>query len=155
MVVIWPRFKQNNMGENIPTFYIVRGTTAVIIFGSPSDQVSGSPRTTTIQGFMQDTIIASHTWFGGHMWMLTVKPVYKLSNVPYDLKWAINTHKDTIYTHFQGKTNNIYSFGRPFLLLHFFTCSPIFLPVHICFYRLNDGWTGLCIKLCMAQIEAK
>ena len=30
---------------------------------------------------------------------------------------------DTIYTHFQGITNNIYGFGRPFLLLHF-------LPVH-------------------------
>ena len=25
-------------------------------------------------------------------WMLTVKPVYKLSNVPDDLKWATNTH---------------------------------------------------------------
>ena len=40
-------------------------------------------------------------------WMLTVKLVYKLSNVPDDLNWATNTH-DTIYTHF---------------LLHF-------LPVH-------------------------
>ena len=32
---------------------------------------------------------------------------------------------DTIYTHFQGITNNIYGFGRPFLfyflLLHYFT----------------------------------
>ena len=45
--------------------------------------------------------------------MLTVKPVYKLSNVPDDLKWATNTH-DTIYIHFQGITNNIYGFGRPF-----------------------------------------
>ena len=25
-------------------------------------------------------------------WMLTVKPIYKLSNVPDDLKWATNTH---------------------------------------------------------------
>ena len=25
-------------------------------------------------------------------WMLTVKPVYKLSNVPDDLKWSTNTH---------------------------------------------------------------
>ena len=25
-------------------------------------------------------------------WMLTVNPVYKLSNVPDDLKWAKNTH---------------------------------------------------------------
>ena len=43
--------------------------------------------------------------------MLTVKPVYKLSNVPDDLKWAINTH-DNMYTHFQGITNNLYGFGR-------------------------------------------
>ena len=41
---------------------------------------------------MQDNIIASHTCFGGHIWMLTVKLVYKLSNVPDDLKWATNTH---------------------------------------------------------------
>ena len=33
------------------------------------------------------------------MWMLTVKPVFKLSNVPDDLKWTTNT-RDTIYTHF-------------------------------------------------------
>ena len=32
---------------------------------------------------MQDKIIASHIRFDGHM--LTVKPVYKLSNVPDDL----------------------------------------------------------------------
>ena len=40
---------------------------------------------------------------------------------------------DTISTHFQGITNinNIYGFGRPFLLLHFITCPP---PVHPYFY---------------------
>ena len=65
-------------------------------------------------------------------WMLTVKLDYKLSNVSDDLKWATNT-RDTIYTHFQGITNNIYGFGRPFFL-HFFTRPPIFLPVHIRFY---------------------
>ena len=66
--------------------------------------------------------------------MLTVKPVYKLSNVPDDLKWATNTY-DTIYTHFQGITNNIFGFGRPFLFApSFFTRPPIFLPVHIGFY---------------------
>ena len=27
-------------------------------------------------------------------WMLTVKPVYKLSNVSDDLKWTINTQHD-------------------------------------------------------------
>ena len=51
--------------------------------------------------------------------MLTVKPVYKLSNVPDDLKWATNTH-DTIYTHFQDITNNIYGFGRSFCSFIFF-----------------------------------
>ena len=51
-------------------------------------------------------------------------------------------HKcDTIYTHFQGITDNIYTFGRPFLLLHFLTHPLIFPPIHIrftytCRYRL-------------------
>ena len=40
---------------------------------------------------MQDEIIASHTCFVD-TWMFTVKLVYKLSNVPDDLKWARNTH---------------------------------------------------------------
>ena len=56
--------------------------------------------------------------------MLTVKPVYKLLNVSDDLKWTTNT-RDTIFTHFQGITNNIYCVGRPF-----FYPSTIFLPVH-------------------------
>ena len=34
---------------------------------------------------------------------------------------------DTILSHFQGMTNNIYGFGRPFLLLQFFTHPQ---PVH-------------------------
>ena len=56
---------------------------------------------------------------------------------------------DTIYTHFQGITNNIYGFGRPFLApsflypsTHIFTRPYSFLP-----FQMNDGWTGLCIKL--------
>ena len=49
--------------------------------GHSSEQCSAQ------QCFMQDNIIASHT-FGGH----SVKPVYKLSNVPDDLKWTTNTH---------------------------------------------------------------
>ena len=53
---------------------------------------------------MQDQIIAvTHVLVD--TWMLTVKPVYKLSDVPDDLTWATNTH-DTIYTHFPGITNN-------------------------------------------------
>ena len=39
---------------------------------------------------MQEKIIASHTCLGGHM--LTVKLIYKLSNVSDDLMWATNTH---------------------------------------------------------------
>ena len=39
---------------------------------------------------MQDKNIASHVLVD--TWMLTVKLVYKLSNVPDDLKWATNTH---------------------------------------------------------------
>ena len=73
--------------------------------------------------------------------MLTIKLVYKLSDVPDDLKWATNTY-DTIYTHFQGITNNIYGFGRPFFAPSLF-CSSILV-----FTRPNDGWTGLYIKLC-------
>ena len=42
---------------------------------------------------MQDKIIASHTCFGGHVDVYT-----------YDI----------IYIHFQGITNYIYGFGRPF-----------------------------------------
>ena len=83
--------------------------------------------------------------------MLTVMPVYKLLNVPDDLNWATNTH-DTIYTHFQGITNNIYGFRRPFLLLHFYPSTPIFarpysfLPVQV---------TGLYIKLWYASGDEK
>ena len=46
--------------------------------------------------------------------MLSVKLVYKLSNMPDDLKWATNTHMTPFGTHFQGITNNIYGFGGPF-----------------------------------------
>ena len=40
------------------------------------------------QGFMQDKMIASHMFW----WILTIKVVYKLSNVPDDLKLATNIH---------------------------------------------------------------
>ena len=58
---------------------------------------------------------------------------------------------DTIYTHFQGITNNIYGFVRllaPSFLYPTTTHPPIFLPVHVRFACPNDGWMGLCIKLC-------
>ena len=41
---------------------------------------------------------------------------------------------DTNSTNFQGITNKIYGFGRPFFAPSFFTRPPIFLPVHIRFY---------------------
>ena len=44
---------------------------------------------------------------------------------------------DTIFTHFQGMTNNIYGFGRPvfffFIFLPVRNPSTIFLPIHIRF----------------------
>ena len=71
-------------------------------------------------------------------WMLTVKPVYKLSNVPDDLKWATNTHITL------------------FLLFHFFThplpVHPYFCPSIFVFTRPNDGWMGLYIKLCLQVV---
>ena len=81
---------------------------------------------------MQDKIIVSHIYVLVDTWMLTVKLVYKLSNVPDDLNWATNT-RDTIYTHFQGITNNIYGFGRlcSFILYpstHIYTRPYSFLP---------------------------
>ena len=50
---------------------------------------------------MQDKIIASHTCFGRHLW-LTVKVVYKLSNVPDDLKWARNIHMTPFTLNFKA-----------------------------------------------------
>ena len=79
--------------------------------------------------------------------MLTVKPVYKLLNVSDDLKWTSYKHTcDTIFTHFQGLTNNIYGFGRLFAP-SFFTRPPYFYLSIFVFTRPNDGWTGLYIKL--------
>ena len=53
---------------------------------------------------------------------------------------------DTIYTHIQGITNNIYVY-LSFLLLHFLPVHPYFYPSIFVFTRPNDGWMGLCIKL--------
>ena len=39
---------------------------------------------------MQDQLIASQSPVLVDTWMLTVKPVYKLSNVPDDLNWTTN-----------------------------------------------------------------
>ena len=51
--------------------------------------------------------------------MLTGKAVYKLLKVSDDLKWTTNT-RDTIFTHLQGITKNIYGFGKPFFAPSFF-----------------------------------
>ena len=47
-------------------------------------------------------------------WMLTVKAVYKLSNVPDDLKWATNTHVTplTTDTHFQAGLEKVKIFSN-------------------------------------------
>ena len=69
---------------------------------------------------------------------LTVKLVYKLWNCAWWPEMGYKHTFDTIYTHFQGITNNIYSFGRPFFAPLFFlpvhNPSSLFLPVHIRFY---------------------
>ena len=91
------------------------------------------------QGFMHDKIIARHTCFGGHMDVnshLCQITKFKMCD---DLKWTTNTC-DTIYTHFQGITYNIYGFGR--LLLYFLPVHPYFYPSIFVFTRPNDGWTG-------------
>ena len=93
--------------------------------------------------------------------MLTVKLVYKLSNVPDDLKWAKNTHMTPFTLTFkEGITNDIYGFRRLFYSVHH-PSTHIFLPVHLHFYpsifvftRPNDGWTGLYIKLCFGPNTA-
>ena len=78
--------------------------------------------------------------------MITVKLVDKLSNVSDDLKWATNTHVTPFTLTFKAYLTIYMVLEDLFLLLNFFTCPPIFLPVHIRFARPNDGWTGLYIK---------
>ena len=67
--------------------------------------------------------------------MLTVKLVYKLSDVPDDLELVYKHTYDTIYTHFQGM----------------FTRPPYFCPSIFDCIRPNDGWMGLYIKLCTLE----
>ena len=55
--------------------------------------------------------------------MLIVKLVYKTFKLMYSLPEKVYKHTcDTIYAHFQGITNNIYGFGRPFFAPSF--CYP-------------------------------
>ena len=66
--------------------------------------------------------------------MLTVKLVYKLSNVPDDLKWATNTHVTPFTLSFKAYLTTSMVLEGLFLLLNFVTRSPKFLPIHINFY---------------------
>ena len=90
-------------------------------------------------------------------WVLTVKLVYELSDVPDDLKWATNTH-DTIYTNFQGINNNIYGVGRPFFPPSFFYPSThisarpySFLPVLMTGGRVSTYSMLWYLQLCSAN----
>ena len=72
-------------------------------------------------------------------WMLTVNLVYKLKNVSKDLKCTTKTHV-TISMVLEDL----------FLLLRFFyPIHPYFYPSTTVFTHPNDGWTGLCTKLCL------
>ena len=76
-------------------------------------------------------------------WMLTVKLVYKLSNCAWWPEMGYKRTYDTIYTHFQGITNNIYGFGRLFLLLQFFTRPPYFYPSIVGLpVQMTGGWVS-------------
>ena len=103
---------------------------------------------------MQDNII-EHVLVDTRM--LTVKLVYKLSNVPGDLKWAKITHMTPFTLTFkEGLTIDIYGFGRFYLLLLFRPppVHPYFYPSIFVFTRPNDEWTGLYIKLCFGPNTA-
>ena len=66
-------------------------------------------------------------------WPLTVKLVYKLSDVPDDLKWATNKH--------------LTPFTLTLVLEDLFFGPSFFYPSIFVFTRPNDGWSGLYIKL--------
>ena len=67
--------------------------------------------------------------------MLTVKPVYTLLNMYDDLKWTTNTHVTPFTLTFKAYRSTISMVLEDlFLLLHFCTRPPIFLPIHIRFY---------------------
>ena len=69
-------------------------------------------------------------------WMLTVKPVYKLLNVFYDLKWATNTHMTpfTFTLTFKAYITISLVLEDFFFFSFMFYPSNTFLHVHIHFY---------------------
>ena len=64
-----------------------------------------------------------------------------------DLKWTTNTH----VTPFTLTSKIIYMVLEHFFAPSFFTTPPHphFYPSTMVFTHPNDGWTGLCIKLCL------
>ena len=71
------------------------------------------------------------------IWMLTVKPVYKLSNVHADLKLATNTHMTPFIITFKACLIISMVLEDLFYPSFFYlstTRPPIFLPVHTRFY---------------------
>ena len=95
------------------------------------------------QGFMQDKIIASHvTHVLVDTWMLTLKCLPEM-----DYKHTC----DTIFTHFQGITNNIYDFVRPFFAPSFFYPSTHISTRPYSFIPVQVTGMGLYIKLCREQ----
>ena len=64
-------------------------------------------------------------------WMLTVKPVCKLKNVFYDLKWATNTHMTPFTLTFKAYVSIYMVLEDLFLLLHISARPYSFLPVQM------------------------
>ena len=97
-----------------------------------------------------DVMIDKVDW--SKLWLLTVKPVYKLSNVPV---WnrLVQTHMwhHSIDTHFKDITN--ISMVLEDLFYPSTTCPPIFLPVHIRFYP-SKWWVGGSLHKAMVQSKA-
>ena len=89
-------------------------------------------------------LLVTHVLFLVDLWLLSQLTNYKCI---FYLKSTSNTQP--IYAYFQGISNKQYiCFWKTFFCYLFFTRPPLFLPVHIRLSRPNDGWTGLCIKLC-------
>ena len=91
--------------------------------------------------FVQDQIVASHTCLVD-TWNRQL--LSHFTNVKYVFWLEMNYRHtcDTIYTHFWGITDNIYDCRRPVF------APSYFYPSKTGFTCPNDGWTGLCIKLC-------
>ena len=91
--------------------------------------------------------------------MLTVKLVYKLSDMSDDMKWVTNTHMTPFTLTFNAYLTISMVLEDPFLLFHFFypstTRPPIFLPVHIRFYPSLGRVDGSLHKaMCLCHFKA-